>query len=130
MNPAPQFQFEREQAALVIVPLLDMGEFNCDQIKEAATALLEQVNAAPEINLIIDFSRTKYFGSDALGLFVQLWRKMHERGGRLVFCGANRLGEEVLRRARFDHLGAICTTRDEALASVVLQAKHSCGRTA
>jgi anti-anti-sigma factor len=118
MNPSGLFQLASEQGALVITPLLDMGEFNCDQIKEQGSALLAQVDAASEKDLVIDFGQTDYFGSDALGLFVHLWRKASQRGGRIAFCGARDYGEELLRRAKFDHLGPICATRSEALEAL------------
>jgi anti-anti-sigma regulatory factor len=95
-----------------------MGEFNCDQIKDAGSALLADVDAATEKDLIIDFNQSDYFGSDALGLFVHLWKKATHRGGRIVFCGATDYGDEILRRAKFDHLGTICPTRAEALKSL------------
>lgn len=114
MNRSDFFTLATEQGSLVITPLLDMGEFNCDQIKEAGAALVAQVDQAPEKNLIIDFSQTDYFGSDALGLFVHLWRKAERRGGRIAFCGASELGDEILRRAKFDHFGLICPDRAAA----------------
>lgn len=118
MNPTGLFQVERDQGILLITPLLDMGEFNCDQIKEAGSALLAQVDAATEKDLIIDFGQCEYFGSDALGLFVHLWRKATQRGGRIAFCGASEYGSEILRRAKFDHLGLICANRSAALESL------------
>jgi anti-anti-sigma factor len=118
MNPSGLFELESDQDVLVITPLLDMGEFNCDQIKEAGTELLKQVDGQPESSIVIDFGKSDYFGSDALGLFVHLWRKATQRGGRIAFCGASNYGDEILRRAKFDHLGPICATRSEALAAL------------
>ena len=118
MTQSGLFQVEDEQGTLVITPLLDMGEFNCDQIREEGSALLRQVDGLPGNNILIDFRKTDYFGSDALGLFVHLWRKATERGGRIAFCCASEYGVEVLERARFNHLGPICATRPEALAEL------------
>jgi anti-anti-sigma factor len=119
MNPSGLFQLESQQNTLVITPLLDMGEFNCDQIQEEGKALLAEVDTRPEASIVIDFSQTDYFGSDALGLFVQLWKKASQRGGRLAFCGASDYGVEILQRAKFDHIGPICATRAEALAALL-----------
>jgi anti-anti-sigma factor len=112
------FQLKEEQDALVITPLLDMGEFNSDQIKEEGAALLKQVDEIPAANFVIDFAKTDYFVSDALGLFVHLWRKAAQRGGRIAFCNVHPYGAEVLERAKFDHLGPICATRSDALATM------------
>ncbi len=121
MNPSGLFQLEREENVLVITPLLDMGEFNCDQIKEAGAELLQEVDARAESSIVIDFGKSDYFGSDALGLFVHLWRKATQRGGRIAFCGASSYGEEILKRAKFDHLGPVCPTRSEALTALQSQ---------
>ena len=118
MTQSGLFQVEDEQGTLVITPLLDMGEFNCDQIRDEGSALLRQVDGLPGNNIIIDFCKTDYFGSDALGLFVHLWRKASDRGGKIAFCGASEYGAEILQRAKFNHLGLIRATRSEALAAI------------
>jgi anti-anti-sigma regulatory factor len=81
--------------------------------------MLAEVEAAPVKNLVVDFSQSHYFGTDALGLFLQLWKKMGRRGGRVVFCGASEFGNEILRQAKFDHLGLICDSRTEAIEALV-----------
>ena len=118
MIPSRLFRLETAEDVLTVVPLLDMGEFNADQVNEAGQVLLEQVDAAAEKNIVIDFSESDYFGSDALGLFVHLWKKAAARGGRIVFCGASDLEKEILLRAKFDHIGPICAGRAEALAAL------------
>jgi anti-anti-sigma factor len=118
MNPSSLFQLDSADNTLFITPLLDMGEFNCDQIKEEGTALLAQVDQRPEANIVIDFGKTDYFGSDALGLFVHLWKKATQRGGRIAFCCVSDHGDEILKRAKFDHIGPICASRSDALAAL------------
>jgi anti-anti-sigma regulatory factor len=118
MSAPALFHVESQHNVLVISPLMDMGEFNCDQIKVEGTALLVQVDAAAEKDVIIDFARSDYFGSDALGLFVHLWKKTNQRGGRIAFCGASDFGGEILQRAKFDHLGPICANRSEAFEAL------------
>src|SRR5688572_25482724 len=118
MSSPGLFQLESDRGVLIITPRLDMGELNCDQIKDAGSVMLAEVDAAPERNLLVDFSQSEYFGSDALGLFLHLWKKASRRGGRIAFCGASGFGDEILRRAKFDHLGLICSSRNEALDSL------------
>ena len=67
-------------------------------------------------NVVIDFHRSDYFGSTALGFFVRLWKRVTMRNGRMAFCNLSQHGAEILRITKLDAYWPICKTRAEALA--------------
>ena len=113
MSAANLFHMEREGDAFILTPLVDLSELEYDE------AVMQGIYAAIQDEtiqrLVLDFHRTDYFGSTALGFFVRLWKKMKTRGGCMTFCNVSAHEREILRITRLDELWPLCASREEAL---------------
>jgi anti-anti-sigma factor len=69
-------------------------------------------------NVVVDFGKTGYFGSTALGLFVQLWQRVRGRDGRIAFCNVSADEQDVLAVTRLGRVWPVYPSREEALAAV------------
>jgi len=76
---------------------------------------------APARNVVVDFRRTDYFGSIALGAFLRLWERVRRGNRRMAFCNVSGHEREMLRMASFDALWPVCSSREEALAAVTAE---------
>jgi anti-anti-sigma factor len=118
MSTTTLFEVQRLDDVLVVTPTADLGESQYQDIESASRALLELV-AAPEIKgVVLDFRRTDYYGSTALGFFLRLWKRLSGRAGRLAFCNVSQHEKEILTATRLDTLWPICGSREEALRVV------------
>lgn len=66
----------------------------------------------------MDFHKTDYYGSTALGFFVKLLKWVRKRYGRMAFCNVSDHEQEILQVTNFDHSWPICSSRIEALKAV------------
>jgi anti-anti-sigma factor len=109
------FEFEPRDNTLVVVPVINLRESDCQQIEEAAADLFQLLDRSRYQNIVLDFYKTDFYGSMALSLFVKLWKWAKSRNGRLVCCNLSEHEQEILEVAHLDHLWPICETRSEAL---------------
>ncbi len=95
-----------------------------DQILEALGAeLLAVVRAAEPPRVILDLSRTKFFGSGFIEVLLRVWKELqHKPHARLILCGVQIYCREVLQITHLDQLWPIVDTRDAALARLAEQA--------
>jgi anti-anti-sigma factor len=112
------FDGERDGDILVLVPKVDLRESNYLEIEAGAQGILDLVSAPEVKGLVIDFHRTDYFGSTALGFILRLWKRVSSHGGRLAFCNVSEREKEILLVTRLDTLWPVCATRDDALRAV------------
>ena len=83
-----------------------------------AKLLLEQARSADPPQLVLDFSRTNYFGSSFIELLFRVWKRLRDRGGQLAVCRLSPFCGDVLRVARVESLWRIYETRAAAVAGV------------
>jgi len=112
------FQFERQGETIIVVPLAGLSELAYQEITAGAKDILELLDHGPARNVVLDFSRTAYYGSTALGFFVKLWKRVSKRNGRMAFCNVSDHEKETLQIMKLDDLWPICSSRREALAAV------------
>src|SRR5206468_31246 len=103
---------------IIVTPAADMGELDNERINAAMKVVLELVTNSTVKNLVMDFHRTNYYGSTALGFFVRLWKTISSRKGRMAFCNASEHEKEILKVTKLDSLWSICATREESLRIV------------
>jgi anti-anti-sigma factor len=112
------FEIEVEGDTVIVVPAVDLGELDYQRIEAGTTAILELLNGTGIKNAVVDFGKTDYFGSSALGFFLRLWKRVRGRNGRMAFCNLSKHEKEILQITDLDHLWPICSSRIEALAAV------------
>jgi anti-anti-sigma factor len=112
------FEIEQEGDTLIIVPVVDLRELDYERIEEGAATILDLLNNTAIQNVVMDFHKTDYYGSTALGFFLKLWKRVRRRNGRMAFCNVSAYEKEILQIMRLDYLWPICSSRIEALEAV------------
>ena len=108
--------FERVGDTLVLTPQRDMRELDYPEIEEEARDVLEVLSDESVKHVVMDFHKTDYYGSTALGFFLKLWKRVRSRDGYLAFCHVSPHEREILKLTRLDNVWTICPTR--AVAAV------------
>jgi anti-anti-sigma factor len=112
------FDIEQQDATLIVTPLVDLRELDFQRIETGASEILVRLNGTGIKNVVMDFHKTDYYGSTALGFFVKLWKRVRSRSGRMAFCNLSDHESEILQITTLDHLWPICSSRSEALEAV------------
>jgi len=112
------FDIERKGRTLIVTPLTDLREMNYLEIEAGAQNVLHLLQNRTITNVILDFHKTDYYGSTALGFFIRLWKRVCQCGGRMAFCGVSAHEREILKITNLDDLWPLCTSRAEALQAV------------
>jgi anti-anti-sigma factor len=113
-----RYEIEHDGDILIITPLVDLRELDYQEIESGMSNVLDRVGDGTVRNVVVDFHRTDYFGSTALGFFVKLCQRLRRSHGNLAFCNLSGHEREILEVTRLDHLWPICSSRAEALAVV------------
>ena len=112
------FEIEQEDDTIIVVPAVDLRELDYQRIEAGARRILDLLNGTGIKNVVLDFHKTDYYGSTALGFFVKLWKRVRRRNGRMAFCNVSDHEKEILQITKLDHLWPICSSRSEALEAV------------
>lgn len=112
------FEIEEHNDTIIVVPTVDLRELDYQRIESGARDILELLNDPRIKHVILDFHKTDYYGTTALGFFVKLWKKVKMRNGRMVFCNVSDHEQEILQVTKLDRLWPICSSRNEALEAV------------
>ena len=112
------YEIERRDDTIVVTPFADLRELDFDYIEAAAVKTLARLSGSGAKNLVLDFRNTDYYGSSALGLFVNLWKRVKKHGGRMAFCNLSPHEKEILEITHLDHFWSTYPTRNEALAAL------------
>jgi anti-anti-sigma factor len=115
---AEPFEIEREGDTLIVIPRFDLGDLAFEQIELGAGSVFEELSDATAANVVIDFSKTDYFGTTALGFFVELWKRVRDRSGRMAFCNTSEHEREILELTQLNGLWSICESREDAMRTV------------
>jgi anti-anti-sigma factor len=112
--------FETEQIGdtLVLAPSRDLSELHLSRFEEETAAVIRLFESLPAKNIVLDFRKTDYYGSTALGFFVKLWARLRKCDGQMAFCNVSENDMEILRLTKLDSLWPVCSSREEALAAV------------
>ncbi len=118
MTDPTLFDVERDGDVLILIPRADLRETDYQDIESGGRSLLDLVSAPEVKGVVLDFHRTDYYGSTALGFFLRLWKRVGGRGGRMAFCNLSANESEILAVTRLDTLWPAYPSRDEALRAI------------
>ena len=93
------FDVEQHGDTILVVPRVDLREFDFQRIEEGAKEVLGLLNGPGVKNVILDFHDTDYYGSTALGFFLKLWKRVTKLSGRMAFCNVSDHEKEILLKA-------------------------------
>jgi anti-anti-sigma factor len=65
---------EQEDDTIIVIPVMDLREMDYQRIEAEAREILELLNDTAIKNIIVDFGKTDYYGSTALGVFLKSWK--------------------------------------------------------
>ena len=111
-------QVTRQQDVTVIELGPSYETLNDEVLREMAEVLLTKATTADPPRVVLDLSGTKYIGSLFVELLVRTWKRLSERGGKMVLCGLQPFCAEVLRISRLDTLWESFPTQAEAVAAL------------
>lgn len=112
------FEIAQQGDTIILTPQTDMGELNADQIISGMKRVLALLNNSSIKNIVLDFHKSGYYGSTALGFFVRLWRTVSQRKGHMAFCHLSEIEKDILKVMKLDSLWDICISREDALQTV------------
>jgi anti-anti-sigma factor len=115
---AKAFEIERKGQTLLVTALSDLRELDFSMIEAGGSDILNLLGNGTVKNVVLDFHKTDYYGSTALGFFVKLWKRVRDRQGRMVFCGVSEHEREILKATNLDGLWPIFLSWEEALKAV------------
>lgn len=88
------------------------GIGSVETIAETLRSLIRDQNCS---KMVVDFSNVCFFSSQVLGLLVDLWRQMKDKGGTLLISGIN---PQLTRVFRITHLDKLFDFYDNTEAAV------------
>jgi anti-anti-sigma factor len=109
------FDVEHRGDVLILTPLRDLRELEFEEIRRELLPLSDDPSVR---RVVVDFGRTDYLGSTAVGLLVRLFMKVRQRGGALALCNVSAHEEDIFEVVGLDELLPVYTSREEALAAV------------
>jgi anti-anti-sigma factor len=109
---------DRVGPTLIVTPISDLSEFDYEPIESGASHVLSILNDPSVRNIVVDFYRTDFFGSTALGFLVRLWKRVTERKGQMALCNVSKHEVEVLRVTKLDGLWPIVDSKVKALRMI------------
>lgn len=112
------FAVERRDDTAIVTVQTNLSEFEYEHIEQEAQGVLSLLDNGKIRNVILDFGKTDYYGSTALGFFVKLWKKTRERGGNMAFCNVSAHEKEILEVTKLDTCWSVCGTCEEAWQKV------------
>ena len=112
------FQIERQDDTIIVIPVLDLNEFEFQRIESGAGPVMRLLEDDHVKNVIVDFHRVDYFGSTALSFFFKIWKRVRTKNGQMALCNMSEHEKEILKITMLDTLWRICASREEALQAV------------
>jgi anti-anti-sigma factor len=87
-------------------------------LERASKHLLEIAKSAEPPLILIDMTKTKFFGSAFLGTLFRVWRRLSARNGKMAVCCATGVVAEVLEVTQANRLWAQHDTREAAITDL------------
>lgn len=115
------FPAEIRGVALVVRPRGDAIEFTHAQISTELTRLKEELQRPEVDHLILNLSGSNYFGSEMIGLFVQLGTLAREVGGQSAMCAISADMRGVLKVMRLDKMWLVFDSEELAVRNLAAE---------
>lgn len=111
-------QVRREHDVTVIALDAEYDALDRAKFQQARDLLLSEAQAAQPPLVVLDLSKTAYMGSAFIEVMFRVWKRVCERGGRLVLCGLQPFCAEVMAAAQLDTVWESFATLEEAIAAL------------
>lgn len=109
------------------VTVIALGEEyeNLDELvlEELREAILKTADAADPPRIVLDLSKTKFFGSSFIELVFRAWNRVHAKpGGEFVLSGLTEYCREVIAITHLDQLWKLFDDVPSAVAAIAPKA--------
>ena len=118
MTRSDHCRVEVVKDTIVVTPVRNLGELDYRRFYTDVNGVMKLLEQKRACNVVIDFCRTRMFGSDAVYLFLKLRRQVQATRGRIAFCNLSPYAFEILSCMSLERLWPICPTRAEAMRMV------------
>jgi anti-anti-sigma factor len=113
------FLRQQQGRTIVLVPAGHLEGHHEPEIVHETSELLKYVLTSSEpTNIVVDLGQSRFLGTAMLGAIVKLWKRVSERGGKLVLCEVANTIEDVLRCTKLHTVWPIYASRHDALLAV------------
>ena len=112
------FSLEECGDILIVTPQRNLGELDLLGMKDSCNHIGERFKSSNSKHVVLDLGTIDFFGSSALSLFIQLWTKVSETGGKMAVCNASSNERAILHHTRLDTIWPIFETKDDAIEAV------------
>lgn len=112
------FPAELQGSTLVVSPKGDAVSFRDIDVHNETTAVMDILNDAKVVNLIVDLGGARYFGTTIIGAVSSMGMKIREKGGQNVLCGASEDMLDILRIMKLDTIWTHYKSLRESLKSL------------
>lgn len=119
MDEEPLFEAQDIGDAVILSPVRNLGEFEISGTDADQLSVFEQlVKLSNGRHVVLDLSRTDYFGSSTIGLFNRLVIHVRKKNRRIAFCNLSEHEKEVISITHIDRLWDVKDSREAALQFV------------
>ncbi|MGH7200425.1 MAG: STAS domain-containing protein [Planctomycetaceae bacterium] len=112
------FETQRVGDTLVLSPRGDSLGVEERELRNEIDALHQLIQKPDVVHLVVDVGSAAYFSSLVIGAVMALCQRVHEAGGRAVWCNASPGMYDVLQIMKLDTVMPYYRTREEALAAI------------
>ena len=108
----------RTENGVFIVSFKQASIGGIGEVEKIAEILRELIKDQNVCNMVVDFSMVSFFSSQMLGLLVDIWRRIKDKGGTLLISGINPQLTRVFRITHLDKLFDFHETTEAAVSSL------------
>ena len=113
------FQTEVCDDIVILLPLRDMGEFEVSEWSSESPSPFELLVALIDgHNVVVDCSKTDYFGSSTIGFFNRVVQHVERQQRHIAFCNLSEHEREVIQVTHMDKLWRVVESRELAVEQV------------
>jgi anti-anti-sigma factor len=106
---------EREGSVLILIPHADLGESHWLDVEGESGEVVRMVEDPSIRHVVVDLGHADYVGSEALGWFLRLRKRVAPRGGRVLLCRLSPHAREIIRVTQLDKILDVYPSRAGAL---------------
>jgi len=94
---------------------IEYDNLNEEQLTAASDLLLSLAKSIDPPRLLLDLSRTRFFGSEMLGVIFRVWNRISTHGGSMAMCCAHGVVLDVLKVTNVERLWTLYDTQEDGI---------------
>lgn len=110
------FSTELQGNVLIVSAQAEINSLQSD-IDQQMADVLNKFKECGATHLLLDLTRSSYFGTAMLGGMVKVWKKVSQGGGQMLLCNVSEGIQEVLKLTKLHTLWPVFSDRETAINS-------------